>query len=119
MKNFNTIGRYLFTLPFAIFGLMHLMNASDMAGMVPSFVPGGVLWVYLTGLALLAASVSFIIQKKVYLAALLTAALMFVFVLTIHLPGLIGGNMMSMGGILKDLGLAGGALLLASMYEEK
>ena len=118
MKDLKTIGRYLFALPFGIFGLMHLMSAGDMAGMVPSFIPGGVLWVYLTGLALIAATVSFIIQKHVHLAALLTAALMIVFVLTIHLPAVIGGNMMSMGSLLKDLGLAGGALLLASYYQE-
>jgi len=117
MKNLKTIGRYLFSIPFGLFGLMHLTSANDMAGIVPSFLPGGVLWVYLTGLALIAAAVSFAIQKHTYLAGLLTAALMLVFVFTIHLPGVIGGNMMAMGGLLKDIGLAGGALLLASNYQ--
>lgn len=116
--NIKTVGRYLFALPFGIFGLMHLMSANDMAVMVPAYVPGGVIWVYLTGIALIAAAVSFIIQKKVFLAAILTAVLMLVFVLTIHLPGLIGGNMMAMASVLKDLGLAGGALLLASYYPQ-
>ncbi len=105
-------------MPFAIFGLMHFTNASAMGGMVPSFVPGGVFWVYVTGLALMAAAVSFVIEKHTYLAALLTAVLMLVFVLTIHLPAVIGGNMMSMGSLLKDFGLGGGALLLASFYQE-
>mgnify|MGYP006883065791 FL=1 len=118
MNNFKSIGRYLFTVPFALFGLMHLMMANDMAGMVPTWLPGGVFWVYLTGLALIAAGVSFVIQKHTYLAGLLTAALMLVFVLTIHLPGVIGGNMMAMSGLLKDLGLAGGALMLASNYQQ-
>jgi len=117
MKNISSIGRYLFALPFAVFGIMHLLSASDMAGMVPGWVPGGVLWVYLTGLALIAAGVSFVIQKHTHPAGLLTAALMFIFVLTIHLPGLLGGNMMAMSGLLKDIGLAGGALLLASNYQ--
>lgn len=118
MKNIKSIGRYLFTVPFAIFGLMHLGSANDMAGLVPSWLPGGVFWVYLTGLALVAAAVSFVIQKHTRLAGLLTAVLMLVFVSTVHLPGLIGGNMMAMGGVLKDLGLAGGALLLASNYKQ-
>ena len=118
MKNLKSIGRYIFAAPFAILGLMHFMSANDMAGMVPSFVPGGVFWVYLTGLTLIAAAVSFVIQKHTYLAGLLTAALMLVFVFTIHLPGVIGGNMMAMGSLLKDLGLAGGALLLASNYQQ-
>ena len=118
MLNLKSIGRYLFTVPFVLFGLMHLLNANEMAGMVPSFIPGGVLWVYVTGLALIAAGVSFVIQKHTYLAGILSAALMLVFVFTIHLPGVIGGNMMAMSGLLKDLGLAGGALMLASNYQQ-
>ena len=118
MKNIKTIGRYLFNIPFAMLGLMHLFKASDMAGMVPSFIPGGVLWVYVIGLALIAASVSFVIQKHTYLAALLTAALMIVFVFTVYLPQVLGGNQMAMGALLKEIGLAGGALLLASNYQQ-
>lgn len=118
MKNLKSIGRYLFTVPFAMFGLMHLLKANDMAGMVPNFIPGGVFWVYVIGLALIAASVSFIIQKHTYLAGLLTAALMLVFVFTIYLPQVIGGDQMAMAMIFKELGLAGGALLLASNYQE-
>ncbi len=119
MKNLNSIGRYLFTVPFALFGLMHMLNGTQMAGMVPTFIPGGVVWVYIVGFALIAASVSFITQKKVYLAGLLTAALLFIFVLTIYIPGVLGGDMMSMSGLLKDLGLAGGALMLANDYKDK
>jgi len=117
--NIKTIGRFVFTIPFAFLGLMHFMNAKMMAGMVPSFIPGGIFWVYLIGLALLAASVSFVIEKHTYLAALLTAALMLIFSLTIYLPDLLGGNQMAMPLLLKELGLAGGALLLAAHYEDK
>ncbi len=118
MKNLDTIGRFVFAIPFAVFGLMHFGAAGDMAGMVPSFVPGGIFWVYLTGLALVAAAASLAIKKKIYLASLLLGALMIIFVLTIHLPALLGGNMMSMGSVLKDTSLAGGALLLAAMYKD-
>ena len=65
MKNLDTIGRYVFTIPFVVFGLMHLMSANDMAGMVPSWVPGGIFWVYVLGLAQIAAAVSFIIKKYI------------------------------------------------------
>ena len=99
-------------------GLMHFINAKAMAGMVPSFIPGGIFWVYVIGLALLAASVSFIIQKHTYLAALLTAGLLLIFVFTIYVPDLLGGNQMAMPMILKELGLVGGALLLAANYQE-
>lgn len=117
MNNLSSVGRYLFAIPFGVFGLMHFMSAGDMAGMVPSFLPGGVFWVYLTGVALLAAPVSFLINKHAVLAAQLLAVLMLIFVISVHLPSVIGGNMMAMTSVLKDLSLAGGALLLASILE--
>ena len=111
----TTGGRLLFAIPMAIFGLIHFMNGAQMSGMVPSFIPGGIFWVYLTGAALIAAAVSIIIQKKARLASLLLALLLVIFVLTIHLPGVIGGNMDLMPMLLKDTALAGGALTFAGL----
>jgi putative oxidoreductase len=54
------IGKYLFAVPFAVFGIIHLMNADAMAGMAPF---GGSIIIYITGLALIAATVSIIIWK--------------------------------------------------------
>ena len=54
--------RIIYAIPFAIFGLMHFMKGGDMAGMVPSFIPGGIFWVYLVGVALIAAAVAIIIK---------------------------------------------------------
>ena len=88
------------------------MGGESMAGMVP--VPGGVFWVYFTGVAMLAAGVSFIIKKYDYLAGLLLAALLVIYVLSIHLPSLMEGNQMSMSQVLKDLALAAGALMVAN-----
>ena len=65
----DLVARILFIVPLLGFGSGHLMNAGDMAGMVP--IPGGVFWIYLTGVALLAAAVSIIIKKKAALATLL------------------------------------------------
>jgi len=113
----KTIARYIFAVPFAIFGLMHLMNGGAMAGMVPSFIPGGVLWVYLTGIALIAASVSIIMQKMEKMAALLLGVLLIIFVLTIHLPMVMNPDTMQMGmpNMLKDLSLAGAAFFFSGL----
>ncbi|MFM1912601.1 MAG: hypothetical protein RIR51_439 [Bacteroidota bacterium] len=40
MKNLSMLGKYLFPIPFAVFGVLHLMNADAMAGMVPAYLPG-------------------------------------------------------------------------------
>ncbi len=108
-----TIGKYLFAIPFFVFGVFHLMDAQGMAGMVPGFIPGGVFWVYLTGLALIAAAVSVFLNQKVVLAMQLLALMLIIFVLTIHLPATIN-SMDNAPNLLKDLSLAGGALLLSA-----
>lgn len=111
-----TLGRLLYAIPFAVFGLFHFMNAEGMAQMVP--VPGGVFWVYLIGVALIAASVSIVIRKKSGLASLLLGVLLMVFVLTIHLPMVIGGDQSAMGQLLKDLALAGASFFYSSTSED-
>lgn len=113
------VARWLYALPFAVFGLFHFMNASAMAGMIPGWLPGGVFWIYLTGFALLAASFSFIIEKKVHLAGQLLALMLVLFVILLHLPGAIEGDQNSVSALLKDLALAGGALLMAGNYPEE
>jgi uncharacterized membrane protein YphA (DoxX/SURF4 family) len=122
MNNLKNVGRIVFAVPFAIFGMMHFMMAGKMAGMVPSWVPGGVFWVYVIGLALIAATISLISKKQIYLASLLLAGLLIIFILTIHLPGIMGGDemmkQMAMGGLLKDMSLAGGALLIAGLFKD-
>lgn len=118
MKALRNVGRYLYALPFGVFGIFHFMNASQMAGMVP--IPGGQFWIYLTGLAMLAACVSIIIQKKARLACILLGVLLVIYVLSIHLPAVIGGQLQpSMTNLLKDLALAGGAWFLAGSFEDE
>lgn len=114
----GSVARYLYALPFAVFGILHFMNAGAMGGMVP--IPGGVFWVYLTGIAMLAASISIIIEKYTRLACILLGVMLVIFVLSIHLPTVIGGEMQSgMTNLLKDLALAGGAWILAGNYESE
>ena len=116
----DKVGRILYALPFAIFGLFHFMNAGQMAGMVP--IPGGVFWVYLTGLALLAASISMLLEKKTKLACVLLGVMLVIFALSIHLPAVIesgGEDAASMTNLLKDLALAGGAWVLGGNYKSE
>lgn len=118
-QTLRKIGRYLFAIPFAVFGILHFMNAGSMAGMVP--LPGGVFWIYLTGIALIAAAISFVIQKKVQLAGILLGIMLIIFVLAIHLPGTIGADtpqamQMSMTSLLKDLALAAASFYIAGTY---
>ncbi len=116
------IGKIFLAIPFIVFGALHFMGADQMAGLVPTWVPGGVLWVYLTGAAQIAAGVAFITGKQAKLAGQLSALLMLIYILTVHLSGFMGADaaqsQMSLMSILKDFGLAGGSLLMAHIAGE-
>lgn len=112
-----TIGKIVFSLVLLIFGLFHFMKASDMSGMVPDWVPGGVFWVYATGVFLIAGALAIIINRKASLAALLLAVLLLIFVLTIHVPSVMAGGdgaQMAMTMLLKDLSMAAAALYISA-----
>lgn len=111
----TTVASYLFATTFLVFGVMHLMMAGNFAGMIPGWLPGGIFWVYLTGLALIGAGLSIFLNKQVYLAMMLLALMLLIFILILHLPAVMGGNQMAMGGLLKDMGLMGAALTHAGL----
>jgi putative oxidoreductase len=103
------LGKYLYAIPFAVFGAFHFMNAKGMA--VVAF--GSDILVYLTGVALIGAAVSMIIGKFDKLATVLLALMLILFVFLVHLNGAMAGDQGATAGLLKDTMLAGAALLYA------
>jgi uncharacterized membrane protein YphA (DoxX/SURF4 family) len=107
-------GKYLYAIPFAVFGIFHFMNADAMAG----FTPGGAPVVYLVGVCLIAACVSILLGKYDKLATTLLAVMLLLFVVLLHGPG--AGNadpamsQQSISSLLKDLALAGAAMMYAA-----
>ncbi len=90
-KLLSQIGRIIFGVPFLVFGFNHFMYGSKMASMVPSFLPFHTFFIYLVGLGFVLAAISLFINKKVRLSMILLSILMLIFVLTIHLPGMMHG----------------------------
>jgi len=113
--NLVRIGTILFALVIGYFGVMHIMNASMLAGAVPQAVPESMrtVAVYISGAAMILAALAFIINKYARLAGILLAVLLLIFALAIHLNHYMGGDQMAMGQFLKDTGLAAGALVIA------
>lgn len=109
MDSITGLGKYLFAIPFAVFGVMHFTNAEAMAPM--AF--GSSIVVYVTGACLIAAAVSIVIGKKDRLAAMLLALFLLGTAILVHVQAVVGGDQASMGQILKDLALAGAALMYA------
>jgi uncharacterized membrane protein len=112
MNGIIGLGRYLFAIPMVVFGIFHFMNADQMAGMAP----GGSIMVYITGVALLLAGISLLIGKYDKLAAVLLALLLLLFMIP-HIQ-MMADDPQQMGNILKNIALAGGALMAASMAKD-
>jgi putative oxidoreductase len=117
MNAFLSLGRWIFPITFLVFGVFHFMNAQAMADyVVPAYMPAKLVWVYLSGAGLIAAAISMYIGKFDKLATTLLAVFLLIVILTVHLPGAIGGgegaqNSVSM--LLKDLGLMAASMLYA------
>lgn len=112
-------GRITFAVPFLIFGINHFMNAQGMGGMVPEYIPGGAIWVYITGVVHILAAIAILIKKWVKIASILLAVMLLIFALTIHLPAFMEGNQAELGNILKNIALAGGALVIGGIYDNQ
>jgi putative oxidoreductase len=131
MKYLTTIGRILFALPFGIMGLNHFLMKSYYVGMMSTFIPGGGYTIIITGLALIAACISIIAKKYIQLSCLLLALLLFLFILTIHVPGLFDSteviilsvhtkfSTLAFIELMKDASLMGGALMIAGIYRNE
>lgn len=103
----------LYALIWAYFGVNHMVHAKDIAPMVP--IPGGVFWVFITGVAMLAACIAIILNKQAKLACYLLALMLLIFIFTIHVPGLMKNNPMAPTMLLKDIGLMAGAIVIGNV----
>ncbi len=121
MKKITTFGRILFALPFAVFGINHFLMMDYYLGMLTSFIPRTGFIMILTGILLILASISIITKKFVTISTLLLAALLFIFIVTIHIPHLINGvdTTTTLIALLKDVSLMGGSLMIAGIYSKE
>jgi uncharacterized membrane protein len=108
-------GRLFLAIPLAVFGTEHLTNTADIANIVPRWLPAHAFWVYLVGIALIAAALSITVQIQSPLAATLLGAMFFSFVLLIHIPNIMAhaGNRFFWAIGLRDMSFSGGALAYA------
>jgi uncharacterized membrane protein len=115
------IATIFYALVIAFFGINHFIVGTGMQKMVPTFLPGGIVWVYITGACLIAAAISFLVDKQVRLAGFLLCLFLLLIVLTVHLPAVLeapdtAARRFPMTNLIKDTGLAAAALLVAARH---
>lgn len=117
------IGRIFFMVPFLMIGMHHFMFADTMAHMLPSWLPGGTFWIYLTGVCDIAAAVAIITGIQARLAGILASVLLLLYVVLLHAPAMMSTDstqsMMGMIGAMKDTGLAGASLIFSYVYTKR
>jgi len=115
----SRIAIYILAIVMLIFGIQHFRFPNDFLVKVPTFLPGGMIWVYVVGIAFILAAISFMTNKLVRVAGYLLALMLFSFVLLIHLPNFLDTAdneyaRISLTNVLKDSALGAFALYIAS-----
>lgn len=115
----SRIAIYILAIVMLIFGIQHFRFPNDFLVKVPTFLPGGMIWVYIVGTAFILAAISFMTNKLVRVAGYLLALMLFSFVLLIHLPNFLDTAdneyaRISLTNVLKDSALGAFALYIAS-----
>jgi hypothetical protein len=102
-----------------IFGIFYFMHPRDLLVYVPISLVGGIKWAYFVGAAFILVGLSFITNQFVKFTGYLLAALLVVFILTIHVPNYLHSGakemqQLALVNILKDTAIMCFALHIAA-----
>jgi uncharacterized membrane protein len=108
-------GRLFYAIPMAVFGTEHFCFPEEIGELVPSWIPAHPFWVYLVGLALIAAALSIIVKRQAWLAATLLGIMLCLFVVLISAPAVVANprDRFMWAVALRDLAFSGGAFAFA------
>jgi uncharacterized membrane protein len=129
-NRFNTLlaklirlGRFFFAIDILMAGIMHFFYMPFVAMLVPAWIPWPTFWGYLTGVALVAGALGIILNVQLKLAANLLGVIIFIWLLTLHIPRAIAdpitGNGNEIVSVFEALGFSGVAFLIAANAKAK
>lgn len=115
LEKAHSLGRVSVAVPIAVFGVEHLTSAQSIMKLVPVWMPGKLFWTYFVGIALIAASLSFIFRVWIRLSATLLGVMFFCFVMMMDLPAAIAAPQSRLAWTLaaRESAFSAGAILLA------
>ncbi|HMU46560.1 MAG TPA: hypothetical protein PKC72_09340 [Chitinophagaceae bacterium] len=122
MKHYHIVSRfaiYLLAVVLIAFGIFHFMYPRDLLVYVPPSLVGGIKWAYVVGAAFVLVGLSFLTNQYVKFTGYLLAAMLILFILTIHLNNYLHAGdkemrQLALINILKDTAIAGFALHIAA-----
>lgn len=106
-----------FAVPLAVFGALHVSAVEFVLPIVPKYMPWRLFWAYLVGFALLAASLSVATKILVRWSGILFAAMMFLFVAMLIIPGVFANphSRFAWTFVFRESSFGGGGLILAGI----
>ena len=111
------LGRVFAASGLAAFGAEHMLNIKAFSPGVPGWIPFHLFWVAFVGVALLAAALSLAWSRYTKLSSTLLAVMIFIFVLTIHIPRVAASHdRISWAVVLRDSAFASGFLAFAASH---
>lgn len=79
-------GKYFYAVMLIVFGIDHFIYVDFVSSLVPGWIPGKVFWTYFCGVCLFGSGVAIYINFKPHVISLLLAAMLFIWLVTIHIP---------------------------------
>ena len=79
------IGMYLFAMMLYNFSVGHFVNMTGISNMVPKFIPFPKFWTFMGGVALMGGAISIFTRYKMEKIMLLLAAVLFIWLVSLHL----------------------------------
>ncbi|WP_207514750.1 hypothetical protein [Longitalea luteola] len=79
------IGMYLFAIMLYNFSVAHIVSLSGLSTLVPKYIPFPKFWTFMGGIALMGSAISIFTRYKTEKITLLLAAVLFIWLLSLHL----------------------------------
>jgi uncharacterized membrane protein len=116
-------GKCFFAIDILVAGIMHFFYMPFVAMLVPAWLPWHTFWGYLAGVALIVGAVGIIFNIKRQLAANLLGIIIFIWLITLHIPRAIAdpvtGNGNEIISVFEALAFSGIAFLIAANARQK
>jgi len=117
---FNIIARVFMAIGLGILAVQHYLYLTFIETLVPTWLPGHAFWAWLVLIGFILAAVSILVGLKMRIATLALAAMLFTWVLILHLPRAISAGSIEAEWTSTFVALAwgGAALLLAGVSKD-
>ncbi len=86
LESLIPLGRCFLCGFFILAAILHFIYAPFVATLIPKWIPAPMFWTYFAAVALIAGAIGMLIPKTAQLAATLSAIMVFIWVIILHIP---------------------------------